>query len=180
MEYLIFINMLLNFSITLLSLIACFYLIYHYFKDRKKNYSTHALIRMLYVLTFFIFIDNLYHSFLTLSQYNIINEKYFYFLSSLNLQILPKIGIFISSVFLIHFIMEKRIEEFKSKEDSLNELKILNQELEKKVIQSEKAQESLEKKMHEVEKYNEIAKEREQKMIELMKKIDILENKIKK
>ncbi|MEM3373968.1 MAG: hypothetical protein QXE31_01985 [Candidatus Woesearchaeota archaeon] len=179
MEFLIYIILTLNFSITLMSLFICFYLLYHYFKDKHKNYTIHSLIKGIYILTFFLFIDTLYNTFLSLSQYGYINQKIYFLLSSFNLQLFPKIGLFFSTTYLVYFIMEKRIDEIKSKEDTLKELKELNQQLEKKLIETEKAQELLEKKTQELEKYNEIAKQREQKMLELMKKIEKIEKKVK-
>lgn len=179
MEIFIFIINIINFSITILSLIVFLYLLYHYFKDKDKKYATHSLIRLLYILAFFIFIDSLYNSFVFLSQFGFINQKIFFVLNTINFKVLPKIGIFLSNVFLIHFIMEKRIDLFKSNEDKLKELKEFNLELEKKLIENKKTQEILEKKALELERYNEIAKEREQKMLKLMKKIEKLEEGIK-
>lgn len=180
MEPLIIFILIITFSITILSLIITFLLLHKHLKDKDKKYATHSLTILLYILSFFIFIDGFYHSLLYLSQFGFISQKIFFVLTSYHIQLLPKLGIFIASVFIVHFLMEKRIEDFKIKEDSLAKLKKYNFELETKLKETEKIQDTLFKKTQELEKYNEIAKQREEKMYELMKKIETLEKKIKK
>ncbi len=170
---------LISFSISLLSLILFSMLLKKYLKDKHKNFSTHSLTKLLASLTFFLFIDGFYYSILYMSQYGIISSKLFYDLSNIYVELLPKLGIFISSVMIVHFLMEKRIEEFKTKEESLEELQKLNQELEKKAIDMEQNQDKLQKKLLELERFNDIAKSREENMLNLIKKIELLENKLK-
>ena len=88
-----------------------------------------------------------------------------------------KVGVFGSIVLITHFIMEKRIEEFRSNEINIQKLQKLNHELEMKTRELEQAQEKQEQKLHELEKFNDIAKNREIKMLDLIKKIDKLEKK---
>ena len=76
--------------------------------------------------------------------------------------------------------MEKRIEEFKNNEKALFKLEKLNKELETRTKKMETFQEKQEKKLHELERFNDIAKKREAKMLDLIKKINILEAKLKK
>jgi hypothetical protein len=175
----IIIALLVSISITALSFILFVLLMHKFIKDKHKKYSTHSLTKLLAVLTFFLFVDGAYYSILFASQYGYISSKYFFVLSDIRYQIIPKLGIFISAVFIVHFIMEKRIEEFKKKEDSLEELEKLNHELEKKAADMESSQDNLQKKVVELEKFNDIAKSREENMVELIKKIELLESKLK-
>jgi len=75
--------------------------------------------------------------------------------------------------------MENRIEEFGNKETAFDKLLRLNAELSKKAEEMETTHEVLQKKVQELERYNEIAKMREAKMVVLIKKIEYLESKLK-
>ena len=167
------------FSITLLSTILFFLLLYKYNKEPNKQLRIHALTKLLLVLTFFLVVDGLYYSLLYLSQYSWIPEGIFSYLTETNLLIIPKLGIFISTILVTHFLMENRIEEFGNKETAFDKLLRLNAELSKKAEEMETTHEVLQKKVQELERYNEIAKMREAKMVVLIKKIEYLESKLK-
>ena len=167
------------FSITLLSMIIFFLLLYKYNKEPNKQLRIHALTKLLLVLTFFLLIDGLYYSLLYLSQYRLIPEWIYPYLTETNLLIIPKLGIFISTILVTHFLMENRIEEFGNKETAFDKLLRLNAELSKRAEEMESTHETMQKKVEELEKYNEIAKMREAKMVVLIKKIEYLESKLK-
>ena len=76
--------------------------------------------------------------------------------------------------------MENRIEEFKNKDDSFGKLEKLNHELEKRAKELEMSQDVLQRKVEELERFNDIAKQREGKMVELIEKIEVLEKKLRK
>lgn len=173
-------SLLVSVSISLLTLVIFFMLALKYFKDKHINYRTHALTKLLAILTFFIFLDSSYYSFLYASQYGYISSKLFFMLLEPAAQLFPKLGIFLSVVFTVHFIMEKHIEKFKDNEESLQTLESLNGELEKKAMQLESSQGILQKKVQELERFNQIAKSREESMVELIKKIEFLEKKLNK
>jgi len=168
-EFMIFIYVI----ISLLTLVLFALLSFKYFKDRNINYRTHSLTKLLLFLIFFLFMD----SFIFLLEtpdtllYTHLNPIF---------DLISKGGIFFSLVLITHFLMERRIEEFKNNEKALFKLEKLNKELETKTKKMETFQEKQEKKLHELERFNEIAKKREAKMIDLIKKINILEAKLKK
>jgi hypothetical protein len=174
------ITLLTTLSISLLSFILFSILLHKYLSEPNKKYRIHALTKLLIALTFFLFIDGAYYSLLFATQYQLLWPSLFFILTEPQFQIIPKLGIFISAVFVVYFIMEKHIEEFKNKEDTLNLLEKLNHELEKKAEDMESAQDHLQKKVIELEKFNDIAKTREQKMIDLIGKIELLETQLKK
>jgi hypothetical protein len=176
----IVIILLITLSISLLSFILFSILLHKYTSEPNKRYRIHALTKLLIALTFFLFIDGIYYSLLFATQYRLIWPNLFFILTEPQFQIIPKLGIFISAVFVVQFIMEKHIEEFKNKEDNLVLLEKLNHELEKKAAGMESAQEHLQKKVIELEKFNDIAKTREQKMVDLIEKIEVLETRLKK
>ena len=62
----------------------------------------------------------------------------------------------------------------------MKKLELMNKELEKRAEQLQESQETLQKKVHELERFNAIAKERETKMLQLIKKIEVLETKLQK
>ena len=128
----------------------------------------------------FLFLDSLYHSALLLKDYGAITASFYTKLANPVFPVLIKLGIFISMIFIVHFIMGKNIEYFKNIESSLSKLQTLKHELEKRAHELEGSKQVLETKVHELEKYNEIERERETKMMHLIKKIELLEGKIKK
>ena len=172
-----YLELLIYFSFSLLSLITFILLVSSYIKDGKKRYSIHSLTRLLVVLTFFTFITGLYNFILRLSQQGFLPISLFYSLSNTSIELIPNLGILVSTILIVHFIMEKRIEEFKKKEDTIVELHKLNHELEKKATELEHSEEILQKKVMELERFSDVAKQREEKMISLIKKVEELENK---
>jgi len=171
---------MLYISLTLLSMTIFFILIFKYLKDRGKKYDAQALTKLLSILMFFISIDSLYYSLLYSSEHRFLPEILFFRLSNPIMQILSKLGVFISTILVVHFLMEKRIEKIKLNEDSLGELEKLNHILEEKALELEGSQDDLQKKVEELERFNTIAKEREASMVQLIEKIEKLEKKIKK
>ncbi|MBT3463980.1 hypothetical protein HN451_03260, partial [archaeon] len=95
------------------------------------------------------------------------------------IQIISKVGVFGSIVFLAHFAYDKKFEELKDKEHSVLELKEINKQLEIKTLEMERSQAMQERKLKELERFNTIAKEREAKMMKLLKKADKIERKLK-
>jgi uncharacterized membrane protein (DUF106 family) len=172
--------LLVSYSITILSLIIFFLLLHKYLNTKHKNYVVHSITKMLSVLAFFLFIEGLYSSLLYTSQYNLISPGFYYALSGTYLEVVPRVGIFITAIFIIHFLMEKRIEQFKNNEDTLGKLQKLNHELEKRAKELQTTQNTLQTKVLELERFNLIAKDREAGMLDLIKKIEILETKLKK
>ncbi len=171
---------LVSISISLLSISIFFILMYKYFKDSNKMHRVHALTRLLAILAFFLFLDGLYYILYYTSQYGILSNEIFYSMTETNLRLLPQLGIFISTVLIVHFVMENRIEEFKNKDESFGKLEKLNHELEKRAKELETSQDVLQRKIEELERFNDIAKQREVKMVELIEKIEFLEKKLRK
>ena len=89
-------------------------------------------------------------------------------------------GIFISTILIVHFIMGNHIEKLKTREETFHLLHGLNHELEKRAKELESSQEMLQRKVQELERYNEIAKERELKMLSLIKKEENIEENLRK
>ncbi len=168
----------LTFSI--LCLITFILLLQKLINDRGKHYTITSITRILALMTFFLFLTGCYNFVLKASQFGLISQTVYYRIIGLNVELIPNLGILVSTIFLVYFIMQNKIEEFKKKEDSLIELDKFNHDLEKKAVELESSQEKLQKKVVELEKYNEIAKDREKTMIDLIKKIDTLEKKVKK
>ena len=96
------------------------------------------------------------------------------------IQLTIKIGIFVSIVFMAYYIFSKKIEELRDQEVSLSQLVGLNKELEHKAKEMELSQMQQQQKLKELEKFNDIAKQREGKMIDLIKKIEKLESELKR
>ena len=165
-------------SIGILSTLMLLLLLFKYIKDNHQKYGIHALTRMLIILTFFLALDGVYNYFLYASKIQLISPKLFVIFSEPGVMIWPNLGIFISSVVMVHFILEKRIELFKENEISLTKLVKLNKELEVKAHELEKEHEFLQSRIFELEKHNEIAKDREKKMMDLLKKVDALEKQL--
>jgi len=165
---------------SLLCLMTFSLLVYKLSKGTEKHYTINSVARILASMTFFLFLTGVYNFFLKLSQYSLISPVIYYRLTNINVELVPNLGILVSTIFLVYFIMQNKIEEFKRKEDSLLELGKLNHELEVKALEMESSQEKLQKKIFELEKYNDIAKDREKKMVDLIQKIEVLEQKIKK
>ena len=124
--------------------------------------------------------DAFYYTLLYASQYRLLPESIFFRLSIPSLQVLPKFGIFVATILLVHFIFDKKIEKFKDKETGMRKLELMNKELEKRAEELQDSQATLQEKVHELEKFNTIAKERETKMLNLIKKIEVLETKMQK
>lgn len=173
-------SLFISLTISFLSLVIFVMLTLKYFMDKNKSLRTHALTRLLAIVTLFIMVDSVYYTLFYASQYGYLPQVLYYRLSSPFIELVPKIGIFISVVFTIHFLMEKHIERFKSAEESLITLESMNKELDKKARDLESSQDNLQKKVLELEKFNEIAKSREESMLDLIKKIEVLENKLNK
>lgn len=138
------------------------------------------MTKLLALLTFFLFVDAFYYTLLYASQYRLLPESIFFRLSIPSLQVLPKFGIFVATILLVHFIFDKKIEKFKDKETGMRKLELMNKELEKRAEELQDSQATLQEKVHELEKFNTIAKERETKMLNLIKKIEVLETKLQK
>ncbi|NTV24232.1 MAG: hypothetical protein HGA85_07755 [Nanoarchaeota archaeon] len=168
-------NLLLHFVFTMLSLISFALVTTKFLKYRKKKYSTHSIIRMISLQTLFLFVVGLYNLILYASQYRYISPMFFYAMSGQALQLIPNFAVLMTTVVIVYFIMEKKIEEFTNHEDSLNQLQSLNHELVKRANELETSHNQLQRKVVELEKFNEIAKSREEKMIALAKKIEVLE-----
>ena len=124
--------------------------------------------------------DAFYYTLLYASQYRFLPESIFFRLSIPSLQVLPKFGIFVATILLVHFIFDKKIEKFKDKEMGMKKLELMNKELEKRAQELQDSQGTLQKKVNELERFNTIAKERETKMLNLIKKIEVLETKMQK
>ncbi len=171
---------LVYFSLSLLSLIISILLFNKFFKDKKEKYEIHSMTKLLALLTFFLFTDSFYYTLLYGSQYRFLPESIFFKLSIPSLQVLPKLGIFIATIVLVHFIFDKKIEKFRDREKGIKKLELMNKELEKKAEELQDSQDILRKKVNELERFNTIAKERETKMLNLIKKIEVLEEKLEK
>ena len=171
---------LVYFSLSLLSLTISLLLMYKYLKDTKKNYRIYAITKALSFLTFFIFVDGLYYAIMFSAQYNLFPLSVFITLSNPAMQVLTKLGIFISTVFIVYFIFNKNIEVLKDREANFARLQQYNKELQRRAHELEASQGSLKRKVWELERFNEIAQSRELKMIDLIKKIEYLESKMRK
>ncbi len=171
---------LVYFSLSLLSLVISVLLFNKFFKDKNENFEIHALTKALAILTFFLFVDAFYYTLLYASQHNFLPQNIFFRLSVPSFQVLPKFGIFVATILLVHFIFDKKIEQFKDRETGIRKLELMNKELEKRAEELQGSQATLQKKVHELERFNTIAKERETKMLQLIKKIEVLETKLQK
>ena len=127
-----------------------------------------------------MFLDAFYYTLLYGAQYGFLPQNIFYKLSIPSYQVLPKFGIFVATIFLVHFIFDKKIEQLKDKETGMQKLELMNKELEKRAEELQDSQNLLQQKVHDLEKFNTIAKERETKMLQLIKKIEVLETKLQK
>jgi len=170
-EFIIFMYVI----ISIISAVLFCMLSIRFFKGSKKFIVT-KLTKVILIMLFFIFLDGFCNSltyFLGITSHTI-------FYSNEIVQIISKFGIFVSIVLLAHLVYSGKFEELKKKEISVLELQVLNKELGNKTREMEVSQEKQEKKLKELERFNEIAKQREMKMRSLIKKIDKLESKLKK
>jgi hypothetical protein len=166
--------------LSILSLVVLVLLIHKYLVDDNKKSAVHTITRMLSIMTFFLLFDSIINLILYASQLRLLPVYMFIIFSSYKIELITKLGIFFSTIVIVHFLMEKRIEQFKDHETSLMKLQTLNHELEKKTKELEYSHETLQKKLHQLESFNEIAKHREVKMLSLIKKIEDLEKQLKK
>ena len=170
-EFIIFMYVI----ISIISLVLFVMLSVRFFKESEKLIITN-ITKVILLMLFFIFLDSFFNSltyFLGITSHAV-------FYSNEIVQLISKLGIFVSISFLAYFVYARKFEELKQKEISVFELQSLNKELESKTKEMEISQEQQEKKLKELEKFNEIAKQREMKMMSLIKKIDKIEKKIKK
>ena len=170
-EFVVFMHVI----ISIISLVIFIMLSTRFLKESKKLIIT-KITKVILVMLFFIFLDNFFKSMTYFSE--VTSHAIFY--STEIIQIISNLGIFVSIVLLAYFVYGRKFDELKKKEVSFMELQGLNKELEKKTLEMEKSQETQERKLKELERFNDIAKEREMKMMNLLKKIDKLEGKLKK
>ncbi|MFH2020567.1 MAG: hypothetical protein ABIJ34_04085 [archaeon] len=163
--------------IGLLSFVIFILLVTKFIGDNKKDYTIHRLTKTLAFLAFFMFLDNIFYCVSYFTGLGL-SDKISDLFSSTGFQFFSTLGIFISLVLLTYFIFDKRIEHLKRSEDDLTLMQELNMHLEKKAKELESAHEQQHNKIVELEKFNEIAKEREAKMRELTKKIESLKGKM--
>lgn len=160
--------------ISIISAVIFGMLSFKFFKSSKKLIVT-KLAKTILLMLFFIFLDGFFNS---LTYFlGITSHALFY--SNEIVQIISKLGIFVSIALLAYLVYEGRFEELKDKEVSVLELQSLNKELEFRTKQMEESQKIQETKLKELEKFNQIAKERETKMMNLLKKVDKIEGKLK-
>ena len=174
MEFVVFAHLV----IFLLSIVVFILLVHKFFSDRHKHLNVSKLTKTLSLLAFFIALDSL---FFCLSYWGTIglNPLVKSFFSEIGAQLFSGVGVFLSLVSLAYFILEKNIETFKESEEELKKLQTLNRQLEVRAKEIEVSQEQQQKKIMELEKFNEVAKEREIKMMEIIKKIEKVETKMK-
>ena len=161
--------------ISIISAIIFVMLSLRFFKESEKLVVT-KLTKTILVMLFFIFLDSFFNSLI----YFLGVTSHVLFYSNEIIQIISKIGIFGSITLLAYFVYARKFEELRNREVSFLELQELNKELERKTKEMEQSQEKQNRKLRELEKFNDIAKEREMKMMSLLKKIDKLEGKLKK
>ena len=146
-----------------------------YFAHHDQNYRINHLTQVLLLLVFFIFFDSVYFVYSYFSGLFMPSA-----VPNHAIQLTIKIGIFVSIVFMAYYIFSKKIEELRDQEVSLSQLVGLNKELEHKAKEMELSQMQQQQKLKELEKFNDIAKQREGKMIDLIKKIEKLESELKR
>lgn len=173
-------DMFIDIITGLLGLTVLVYLSYKFLKDKYMNLRTHDLTKILIFLVGFLFLEDTYSAIYTASYYGILPTKVFLFMSNAPLRTVIPLGIFISLVVLVHFIFDNRIEELRNNELAVRKLSKLNHELEEKARALEVDQEKLNTKVHELERFNDVAKRREESMVDLIKKIEKLENQLKR
>ncbi|MBT3721725.1 hypothetical protein HN789_04920 [archaeon] len=167
-EFVIFMHVI----ISIISVVLFVMLSLRFFKESKALITT-RLTKVLLFLLFFLFLDGFFNT----MTYFVGTFTMFY--STEIIQIISKVGVFGSIVFLAHFAYDKKFEELKDKEHSVLELKEINKQLEIKTLEMERSQAMQERKLKELERFNTIAKEREAKMMKLLKKADKIERKLK-
>jgi len=165
--------------LTILNFIIFSLLIHKYATDTHKKSNAHNVTKLLAILTFFLLLDSMYQFFLHASQRRIFSPSLYIRLSNPKIELGVSIGLFLSLVMIVHFLMEKRIEQLRDNEKSIDKLQMLNHELEKKTKELEHNQEVQERKLDELERFNKIAHQREAKMLGLIRKIEELEAQIK-
>jgi sensor histidine kinase YesM len=174
MEFIVFAHLV----IFLLSLVVFILLLHKYFSDRHSHPNVSKLTKTLSLLAFFIALDSL---FFCLSYWGTIglNPLITSFFSEKGAQLFSGFGVFLSLISLAYFLLEKNIETFRESEEELKKLQDLNKQLEIRAKEIEISQEMQQKKILELEKFNEVAKDREIKMMEIIKKIEKVETKMK-
>ena len=161
--------LLTHLSFTILSTYLFTIILYKYIK--YKHYSVHSLTRTLAVVTFFLTIVGLYNTTCYMSKYGFLSASIFSTLREPSTQLIPIIGMFVSSVSLVYFIFERRIEEFSNNEELIKRLAHMNSELGEKDIILKMTEENLRDKIKELERYMNIAKEREKRLFTLESKL---------
>jgi hypothetical protein len=161
--------------ISLITLILMFLLGKKYFKHIESNHRINELTKVLLILLAFLFIDSTYLVYSYVQGF--VNP---FITTNKTFEIFTKIGVFLSIIPMAYFILSKKIEELRDQEVSFSNLKKLNHELEQKAREMEDSQNKQQHKLQELERFNDIAKSREAKMLDLIKKIEDLEQKLEK